>query len=85
MTRAEWLKSLQTGSRVAVVDAPNGVPSNRILHHAIVRKTPTGKIYLVDAVGRKDWSTGFRRDPGAGPRAIVPADIVGGIIPLEEE
>jgi hypothetical protein len=84
MTRTEWLKNLRTGARVAVVDAPNGAPSKRILYHAIVRRTPSGKIYLVGAIGRKDWSTGFRRDPGAGPRAIVPADIAGGIILLEE-
>lgn len=37
VTRTEWLKNLRDGSRVAVVDAPNGTPSNRIIYHAIVR------------------------------------------------
>ena len=84
MTRTEWLKNLQTGDRVAVVDAPNGTITDRIFYRAIVRRTPTGKIYLVGASERKDWSTGSRRDPGAGPRAIVPTTIIGTIIKLEE-
>lgn len=72
-SRNAWLSSLKTGDSVLVVEAQRGQPTERIIHSAQIRRTPK-HIYL--GTGKRSWTTGYRDDPGAGPRAIVPHDFV---------
>lgn len=64
-----WMKNLKTGDRVGVVSGYRIDLSARIIFTATVRRTPK-HIYLDD--GKVSWTTGFRNDPGAGPRHIIP-------------
>lgn len=71
-SREDWLKSLKTGDKVAVVDAPNGRLSGdeRVIYVATVHRT--AKRLFLDGNRRLCWLTGARNDPGAGWRFIVP-------------
>jgi hypothetical protein len=71
-----WLAGLKTGDKVDVVDAPAGTPSGRVIYTATVTRLPSGRLYLGED-RRLNWSSGFRRDAGAGPRALVPVKAPG--------
>lgn len=64
-----WVKGLKSGDRVGVVSGYKADPTARIIYIGVVRRTPK-HIYL--DTGKASWTTGFRNDPGAGPRCIVP-------------
>jgi hypothetical protein len=62
-----WIDSLKTGDTVALVDTSRG-PTCTV----VVRRTPTGKLY-VQGYGRLDWSRQHSYEiPGAGRRFLAP-------------
>lgn len=71
MDRNEWLASLNTGDRVAVVAGSRPDAGGRVIYTTTVRRTAK-HLYLDNSAPGRSWTTGFRDDAGAGPRCIVP-------------
>lgn len=84
MKRAEWLKNLANGTRVAIVEVSNRQLTDRVIHYGMIRVTPSGRYYL-ETYGRLDWRKGVHDISGGGRRAIVPAGVDGKIIELDED